>query len=106
MKIETRIIDGETWTKVPPGYAVLPLWAFPDIFMRGGKVAISNCGKDGRGRKGRIGDQAARETWAAMARYALKEVESDTQPKRAYLAEARRAWLATQPKMSEPPETA
>lgn len=47
----------------------------PRLSMRGGNVAISNCGKDGLGRKGRIDDQAARETWAAMARVALKGMQ-------------------------------
>jgi hypothetical protein len=31
----------------------------PDMWMHGGNVPISNVGKDGRGRKGRIGDRAA-----------------------------------------------
>ena len=45
------------------------------MFMRGGGVAISNCGKDGLGRKGRIGDMAAREAWAEMVSVALKEAQ-------------------------------
>ena len=65
MKIETRIIDGEAWAKVPPGYAVLPLWASVDMFMRGGGVAISNCGKAA---EGGIGDTAAREAWTEWSR--------------------------------------
>ena len=64
--METRVIDGEVWTKVPKGFGVLPLEATSSMYMRGGNVPISNVSKDGKGRRGRIGDLAARDAWAAM----------------------------------------
>ena len=64
--METRVIDGEVWTNVPKGFGVLPLEAASFMYMRGGNVPISNVSKDGKGRRGRIGDLAARDAWAAM----------------------------------------
>jgi len=64
--METRVIDGEVWTNVPKGFGVLPLEATSLMYMRGGNVPISNVSKDGKGRRGRIGDLAARDAWAAM----------------------------------------
>lgn len=59
MKTETKIIDGETWTKVPAGYAVLPLWATESMFKRVGGVTMT-----------------ARAAWAEMVKVALKEMEA------------------------------
>jgi hypothetical protein len=64
--METRVIDGEVWTKVPKGFGVLPLEATSSMYKRGGNVPISNVSKDGKRRRGRIGDLAARDAWAAM----------------------------------------
>ena len=74
MKIETKIIDGETWTKVPPGYAVLPLEATSCMYMLGGNVPQTNLGKNGDRLGRRIGDKAAHAAWADMATVALKEM--------------------------------
>lgn len=65
-ELETRIIDGEVWAKVPDGYAVLPLEATGEMYMLGGNTPLSNVGKYGLDRRGRIGDLAARDTWARM----------------------------------------
>jgi hypothetical protein len=48
------------------GLAIVPREATPSSFLQGGNVAISNVGRDGRGRKGRIGDQAAWEAYEIM----------------------------------------
>ena len=58
--------QGYRWRGLDEGFGVLPLEATSSMYMRGGNVPISNVSKDGKGRRGRIGDLAARDAWAAM----------------------------------------
>jgi hypothetical protein len=55
---------------------IVPAMPVPDMWMHGGNVPISNVGKDGRGRKGRIGDRAAFDAWIVMARAAATLVRN------------------------------
>jgi hypothetical protein len=71
--IETKLIDGQIWVRLPSGYTVVPIEATSTMFMCAGNVPISNLGKLGLDRKGRIGDEAARDAWDVMVHIATRD---------------------------------
>lgn len=72
-----RSIDGseENWLAfTSAAYDALVAMQEPNSRMRqvGGNTRISNVGKTGQGRRGRIGDQAAVDAWGSMIAAAFK----------------------------------